>query len=235
MEWSELPGLFPGLPEPGRWLALLQEHAALLRAAEAHTRVTSVAAEDAVRRHYAESLEVWRIAVDCLDEEPVTAVDVGSGGGFPGLVIACVAPTTRCTLVEPLHKRARLLRDIAAGLGLENVTVLAERAEEAGHGRARGGAALVTARAVASLPELLEYTAPFAAAGGLIALPKGSAWEAEVAASAHAAQELGCRFHSRVPMRPGVSEAVSVLLFEQVVPVPDGYPRRPGVPHRRPL
>jgi 16S rRNA (guanine527-N7)-methyltransferase len=235
MEWSELPGLFPGLPDAGRWLPLLERHATILKQAETHTRVTSVAPEDAVRRQYAESLEIWRIAVEATGADPAQAVDVGSGGGFPGLVMACAAPRTNFVLVEPLQKRARLLEDAALLLGLENVQVLGERAEDAGRGPGRGSASLVTARAVANLSELLEYTAPFAAPGGSIASAKGSGWEAELRASERAQALLSTRFVRRVAMRPAISENVSVLLFEQEREVGPAYPRRAGIPHRRPL
>ncbi len=235
MEWDDLPGLFPLLPAPERWVPLLQRHAALIEAAAEHTRVTSVAPEDAIQRHYAESLETWRIALDSVACAPRVVVDVGSGGGFPGLVMACVAPDTRFELVEPLQKRARMLSELADALALANVGVHPLRAEEAGRGPLRHEADLVIARAVAGLSELLEYTAPFAAAGARICLPKGSAWSEELAASEPAQRQLGASFLERIPMRPEISGLVSVLAFQQMQPVPDRYPRRPGVPRKRPL
>ena len=235
MEWADLPALFPGLEAPGRWLPMLQRHAALIEAAAGRTRVTSVAAEDVVRRHYAESLETWRIALETPGSLAPSVVDVGSGGGYPGLVMACVAPGVFFALVEPLQKRARLLEEMAGALGLPNVRVVPLRAEEAGQGDLRHSARLVPARAVAPLRELLEYAAPFAVEGGGLCLPKGSGWEAELAAAEAAQRELGCRFASRIPMRPEVSETVSVLLFEQTTLAPGRYPRRPGLPGKRPL
>lgn len=235
MEWADLPELFPALAAPGRWLPLLRRHDELLEAASERTRVTSVAREDAVQRHYAESLETWQIAVAALGRTPNFVVDVGSGGGFPGLVMACVAPATRFALVEPLKKRAGLLSELANDLSLANVEVVAERAEIAGGGALRGSADLVTARAVAGLPELLEYTAPFAAAGARLCLPKGSGWESELSRSAAAQRELNCAFVAREPMRATVSESISLLVFEQTGLVPEHYPRRAGVPGKRPL
>lgn len=235
MQWGELPGLFPSIQLAERWLPLLQRHAALVEAAEAHTRVTAVPAGEAVKRHYAESLECWRLAVETIGGAPESVVDVGSGGGFPGLVMACVAPETNFALVEPLQKRARLLEAWAVELGLANVAVFGERAEDAARGRMRGGAGLVTARAVASLPELLEYTAPFAMPGGRLALPKGSGWEQELGDAANAMAVLGCRFAGRREMRREVSDTVSVLFFEQGEASPGEYPRRAGMPHKRPL
>jgi 16S rRNA (guanine527-N7)-methyltransferase len=235
MEWADIPDLFPGLEAPGRWLPLLQRHAELLAGASDRARVTSVAPEDAIRRHYAESLETWCIALDALGQPPTLVVDVGSGGGFPGLVMGCVAADCRVALVEPLKKRASLLSELAAALELSNVEVVAERAEEAGRGPLRGSAGLVTARAVAALPELLEYTAPFAAIGARLCLPKGSGWESELAAAGAAQREFGCTFVRRVPMRRAVSESIAVLLFEQTGAVPQRYPRRPGLPGKRPV
>jgi 16S rRNA (guanine527-N7)-methyltransferase len=235
MEWNELPGLFPNFPEPARWLPLLQRHAALLQENDSHTRVTAVAPADAIRRQYAESLEIWRIAAEEVGSRAGVAVDVGSGGGFPGLVAACIAPETRFSLVEPLRKRASLLEAVAQALGLSNVAVVAERAEEAGRGPLRGVADIVMARAVAPLRELLEYTAPFARTGGLLALAKGSGWEAELG-EAHAAQEmLGCRFVGRTELRAEISETVCVLLLRQEREAVASYPRRAGLPRKRPL
>lgn len=233
MEWDELPPLFPELPEPGRWLALLRRHAAMVEGAAPRVRVSSVPAPEAVRRQYAESLELWRIV--SRHNTPSTLADVGSGGGFPGLVIACVAPEVAVTLVEPLQKRAALLGDMAAALGLTNVTVAPSRAEVAGRGPLRDRADCVTARAVAEIRELVEYTVPLAAAGGTIVLPKGSRLSEELAAADHALRELACELVGVEPMRATVSETVSVVRLRKVAVTPERYPRRAGIPRKRPL
>ena len=234
MNWDDLPVLFPEFDSPDRWLPLLEQHHALLLASAEHTRVTSVGAEDAVRRHYAESLEIWRTASTAAPG-PALATDIGSGGGFPGLVAACVSPGVRFVLVEPLKKRARLLEQAAETLGLANVEVHALRAEEAGRGPLRDTAGIVVARAVASLPELLEYTAPFARTGGVIVLPKGSGLPEELEASVAAQRVLRCEYLGSTPMRPEVSETLSVALFRKTGATGARYPRRPGMPHQRPL
>ena len=196
--------------------------------------MTAVPQAEVVQRHYAESLELLRLAEDQCGVPGVT-IDVGSGGGYPGLVIAIVRPETIVRLVEPLQKRARLLESIAAELGLENVTIHPVRAEEAGRGPLRESAGLVTARAVAALPELLEYTAPLAAPGGWLAFPKGSAHPEELTAATNALSELGCEHRATVAMRSEISSAVNVLLFEKRSATPARYPRRPGMPAKRPL
>lgn len=235
VEWDDLPGLFPGFARPGRWLPLLRRHHELLLAAAEHTRVSSVPVEDAIQRHYAESLEILRIALHGPGRMPGSIVDVGSGGGFPGIVFACLMPEAEVALIEPLTKRARLLTVMAEELGLANVSVQGVRAEEAGRSPLRDACELVTARAVAPLAELLEYTAPLAAMAGSIVLPKGSAFEEELAASRFACEALQCRFVGAEPMRTAISETLSVASFAKTSATPAQYPRRPGIPGKRPL
>jgi 16S rRNA (guanine527-N7)-methyltransferase len=233
LEWDDLPELFPGLRGTPAWLTQLQRHAELVGAATAHTRVTSVDPRDAIRRQYAECLEILRIA----DEAGATGpyVDVGSGGGFPGLIIAAVRPADEVHLVEPLQKRARLLDRMAHELGLPHVTVHPARAEDAGRGALRGHGGLVTARAVAPLSILLELTAPLVRPGGLLALPKGSGGAGELAEAAAAMRALQVAHSGSVAMRPQVNPLASVVLFRPMGPCPPSYPRRAGIPQRRPL
>lgn len=233
MEWEDLPGLFPGLPDAERWLAALRRHALTLEAKRAQVRVTAVGPEEAVRRNYAESLEIWRVL--CREGVPARLADVGSGGGFPGLVFAAVSNSTDVHLIEPLQKRAALLREAAVEMGLGNVTVHAERGEEAGRGPLRGQMEAVTARAVAELREILEYTLPLAAVGGLVALPKGSAVGSEVDAAGPALEALGGEVVVVERMREAISETLSVVVVRKVRETPERYPRRPGIPAKKPL
>ena len=228
-----MPGSPAASPDPGRWLPLLRAHARLLDAASARVRVTTVTPREAIRRQYAESLEILRIAR--LAGEPAEAADVGSGGGFPGLVFAAVDPAMPVHLVEPLQKRAALLREAALALGLDNVQVHAVRAEEAARGPLRDRCGMVTARAVAELRELLEYTAPLATPGGTIVLPKGSARDAEVREAGAALAALACEVEAVHPMRPEISDAISVVVIRKIAHTPERYPRRAGMAKKRPL
>ncbi len=235
MNWPDLPSLFPAFEQPKRWLPLLERHHQLLEAAAPQTRVTSVPPDEAVQRHYAESLEIWRLLLESAPLDVTLAADVGSGGGFPGMVAACVSPGVRFALIEPLKKRARLLEELAAELRLPNVEVLPLRAEEAGRTALRDSAGIVTARAVASLAELLEYTAPLAADGGIVGLPKGTSMPDELAKSAKACHILGCTFLETVPMRPEITQTLALAVFRKSGPTHRNYPRRPGMPHQKPL
>jgi 16S rRNA (guanine527-N7)-methyltransferase len=233
LAYDDLPALFPMFPAPERWLPLLRRHAELVLAAAERVRVTAVPAEEFARRHYAECLELLRLCRRASDATHI--VDIGSGGGFPGLVFAMVEPESRIDLVEPLQKRAALLAEMARELGLANVRIHPERAEDAGRGPLRGAAGVVTARAVAELRELIEYMAPFAEHDGLLACPKGSGAEEELTSAATAIATLGCGDPAIARMRPQVSETVAVVTMRKVGETGVAYPRRAGVPHQRPL
>ncbi len=231
--WDDLPAAFPGFTHPDLWLPILQRHAEVLEAAGERVRTTSVGADEMVSRHFAESLEILRIIDEAGGGPPL--VDVGPGGGFPGLVISALRPEWQVTLVEPLKKRAALLVEAAQSLGLANVSVEALRGEEAGRTALRDSAAVVTARAVAPLAELLEYCAPLAANDGLLVLPKGRSWEAELEAASNALSELACVFEKAAAMREEVSATPVALLVRKMAATPDRYPRRAGIPRKRPL
>jgi 16S rRNA (guanine527-N7)-methyltransferase len=233
LTWDDLPPHFPEFPAPERWLPLLQAHARILGENVASVRTTTVEAAEAVFRHYAESLELLRLVEG--RHPPGPRVDIGPGGGFPGLVFAALQPDVPITLIEPLKKRARLLELAIEAMALPRASVVALRAEEAGRTALREQASLVVARAVAPLPELLEYCAPLACPGALIALPKGRGLDQEVAAATTALTTLTCVVEDVVPMRPAVSATPHVLFIRKQGRVPAAYPRRPGVPRKRPL
>jgi 16S rRNA (guanine527-N7)-methyltransferase len=135
-------------------------------------------------------VEVWeRHALDALTLVPLLAelgagarlVDVGSGGGVPGIPLAIARPDLRVTLVESTQKKAAFLSAVAAALGLSNVSVHSARAEQLATGSLHGAFDAVTARAVGRLAALVPLTAPFAKPGGLVLLIKGQRAEEELA------------------------------------------------------
>ncbi|MDX1659005.1 MAG: 16S rRNA (guanine(527)-N(7))-methyltransferase RsmG [Nitriliruptorales bacterium] len=115
-----------------------------------------------------------------LPRGPGAVVDIGSGGGLPGLVIAIVRPDLEVTLVEATKKKAAFLRETGADLGLE-VEVVAERAEDL-HDRLGGRFDLATARAVAPFERLIPWVMPLLAPGGLLYAVKGERWQEELGA-----------------------------------------------------
>lgn len=158
-------------------------------------------------------------------------IDVGSGGGLPGLVIACVQPDLPITLVEATGKKARFLSQAAATLGLDRVEVLAERAEVVGRDPAhRERHDLVTSRAVGPLQILAEYLVPLACETGTILAIKGAKAEAEIADARQALYRLHAEVVEVVPTSTG-----RVVVMGKKRPVPKAYPRATGEPKRNPL
>jgi 16S rRNA (guanine527-N7)-methyltransferase len=162
-------------------------------------------------------------------------VDVGSGGGLPGLPLKIARPDLELALVESNRRKAAFLVRACAELGLEGVTVVARRAEEAGRDpRLRESFDAAVVRALAATPVLAELCLPLVRVGGrLLAMKVGAEVEAE---SARAALErLGGRLEEVAQAPSAARERGQVLVVAKVAPTPEEYPRRPGVPARRPL
>jgi 16S rRNA (guanine527-N7)-methyltransferase len=159
-------------------------------------------------------------------------LDVGSGGGLPGMVLAIARPDLAVTLLEATGKKARFLEQTARSLQLENLSVLCDRAELAGavNSPQRERFDIVTARAVAPLRVLLELTVPFAKVNGLLLAVKGEKAADELAAAAGALRELHVE-HEQTVRHP----TASVVLLRKRGTTSAKYPRRSGEPTRTPL
>jgi 16S rRNA (guanine527-N7)-methyltransferase len=180
-------------------------------------------------------LEDSLVLLDFLPQGPLRVIDVGSGGGLPGLPLRLARPDLLLTLLEANQRKAAFLVQTAATLGLADVEVVARRAEDAGHDpRHREVYDFALARAVAAMPVLVELCLPFVAVGGrLLAMKTDAAAEAESARAA--IDRLGGEL---VEIGAAASSARSlgeVVVVEKVRQTPPGFPRRPGVPSRRPL
>ena len=160
--------------------------------------------------------------------------DLGSGAGFPGLVLAAALPGAHVTLVESSSKKCAFLERAAEAMGLANVEPVSARAEEWVAGISRCD--LVTARAVAPLNVLVEYAAPLLAEGGSLVAWKGRRDFAEEAdgAAAAAGTGLGAPVVRSVHPWDG-AEHLHLHAFEKVGSTPNRYPRRPGMASKRPL
>jgi 16S rRNA (guanine527-N7)-methyltransferase len=159
-------------------------------------------------------------------------VDLGSGAGLPGLVLAIARPEADVVLVESVGKKCAWLERTLSALGMENVRVACARAEEL----EEEPFDVVTARALASLPVLCEYAAPLLREGGALVAWKGAVDAREDADGLHAAQVLGLEREEvrAVEPYPG-SQRRTLHVFRKVSPTPEGYPRRPGMAAKRPL
>lgn len=215
--------------------AVIDGHVRLLLAWNRAINLTAITEPEAVARlHVVDSLAGW----PAVAAGPhASLVDLGSGGGFPGLPLGAVLPATRVALVESVGKKARFLETAARATGLdERVTVRAGRAEDLGRARDRRPAAdVVTARALGSLADLVELALPLLGEGGRLVAWKRGDLAAELAAGARAAHALGGAdpIVTAVPGAPGLVGHVLVVVTKRGA-TPAGYPRDPAARKRRP-
>lgn len=198
-----------------------------------HTNLTAITEPRAITtRHFLDSLSI----VPFVPSPPESIADIGTGAGFPGIPLKIIWPQARLLLVESIGKKTSFLAHIASALDLQHVEVSTARAEQIGQdSRYRERFDLVTGRAVAELNILAEYCLPLCRVGGLFVAPKSDAAEPEAESARAALQELGGEIHciERVDI-PDVGPR-SLIVVRKTTPTPARYPRRTGIPQKRPL
>ena len=163
-------------------------------------------------------------------------VDVGTGGGFPGLVLAIAEPSLRVTLMDATRRKTEYLERVREELGVE-VEVLRARAEDAAREPVlRESFDVVVCRALGPWPVVLELTLPFCRTGGVLFGQRGSNAPPEAVAHAGAAAVLGGRVVGveQVGVEAGLENRY-VTVVEKVESTPVRYPRKAGIPAKRPL
>jgi 16S rRNA (guanine527-N7)-methyltransferase len=185
-------------------------------------------------KHFLDSfscVQAWKA------KAPARLVDVGTGAGFPGLVLKILYPTMRLTLVESVAKKADFCEHVVETLALENVEVLSMRAEEVGQMPVhREKYDWAVARAVAATPVLAEYLLPLVKVGGGMLAQKGENGPLETQAAEKALKMLGGRLRQLVRVElPGVADERYLVIVDKIAATPSGYPRRAGVPGKKPL
>jgi 16S rRNA (guanine527-N7)-methyltransferase len=196
-----------------------------------HTTITD--SDAVVDQHIADSLTA-------LGLDPVrkaeTLVDIGAGPGFPGLPLAIALPGAQVHLIESARRKCAVIDRLATAAGLSNARAIAARAEE--WARSGGAAAydVATARAVASLPVLVEYAAPLLRPGGSLVAWKGARDAGDEAAGTAAAEMVGLRPLEVVPVVPYAgARDLNLHLNLKERETPARFPRRPGMAAKRPL
>ncbi|MDI6871658.1 MAG: 16S rRNA (guanine(527)-N(7))-methyltransferase RsmG [Bacillota bacterium] len=213
----------------------LARYLARLRAENERLNLTAVVEPvEVALKHFVDSATVLR-AVELPPGESLA--DVGSGGGFPGVPLAILRPDLRVTLIEANRKKAAFLGRLQVELGLEQVTVVNARAEEVGRQAAhRERYGLAVARAVAPLAVVWEYLLPLVRVGGTAVALKGPGVAEELPPGGRAAKVLGGggQIIHRFLLPRGAGER-QVVAVQKVAASPAQYPRRPGVPAKKPL
>ena len=188
-------------------------------------------------KHFLDSLTVtlaWQQPISSMD---FRLIDVGTGAGLPGIALKILWPGIRLVLLDSTAKKAVFLHHLKQKLGLDDVEIVVGRAEEIAHEpQYREKFDAVLSRAVASLPTLVELTLPFCTIGGSFIAQKKGAIDPEISRASQAISLLGgnLREVKRVNLEEFIDER-RLIIIDKVSPTPPQYPRRSGIPAKRPL
>ncbi|GEO27259.1 ribosomal RNA small subunit methyltransferase G [Alicyclobacillus acidoterrestris] len=205
----------------------------------ARMNLTAITDEEQVYvKHFYDSLAVlltpqWQV----MTKKDLRVIDVGTGAGFPGIPLAIVEPEMSFVLNDALQKRVGFLQAVVDELQLSNVQVIHARSEDlARDAKFRKQFDVVVSRAVARLNVLLELMCPFLVQNGVGFSYKGPSFDEEKADGLRAAKKLGAILQEELtytlPLEMGKR---TIVPFRQTTPVPNAYPRKAGVPQRKPL
>lgn len=197
--------------------------------------LTAITAEDEVYlKHFYDSLAP--ILQGYVLNEPISLLDIGAGAGFPSLPMKILFPQLEVTIIDSLNKRIQFLHLLAEDLGLEGVHFYHGRAEDFAQDKQfRARFDLVTARAVARMQVLSELTIPFLKVGGRLIALKASSAEDELHQAKNALNLLFAKVLDNVDYQLPNGDPRTLTIVEKKKETPNKYPRKAGVPNKRPL
>jgi 16S rRNA (guanine527-N7)-methyltransferase len=189
-------------------------------------------------KHFLDSISITlALTKEQMKNPNLSILDIGTGAGFPGIPLKILLTQSRLVLLDSKAKKATFLRYVTQKLGLGKVEIVIGRAEEVAHlPPLRQQFHLVVSRAVTSLPALVELALPFCQIGGrFVAQKKGDA-RAEINGASKAIDTLGGKLSQvkKVEME-GLSGERYLVIIDKIYPTPEKYPRRTGIPMRRPI
>lgn len=193
---------------------------------------TVTAWNDVVEKHFLDSLSI----AGALPSETIAArnfIDIGAGAGFPGVPMKIAFPGLSGLLVDATARKVEFLKNVVTRLELNDIEARHSRAETLAHCESvREGSDLVFARAVAPMPVLAELTLPFCRVGGLVALHKTTSAADEIVAAHRAIETMGGVIRDIVSAG---GDSKTLVVIDKIHSTPANYPRRPGIPSKRPL
>ena len=190
--------------------------------------------KDVIKKHFEDSLSITSV-IDMNDIDSV--IDVGTGAGFPGIPLKIVFPSLKLTLLDSINKRINFLNTVVDELGLSDVTALHGRAEEIGRNASyRESFDLCVSRAVANLSTLSEFCLPFVKIGGYFVSYKSEKADDEYKDAENAITLLsGGNVRIEDVIIPDTDLTRKMIIIEKIEKIDDKYPRRAGVPLKKPL
>ena len=189
--------------------------------------------DEVMKKHFVDSISLCK-AYDVTQNK--TVIDVGTGAGFPGIVLAILNPESKFVLLDSLNKRVDFLKQVCDKLKINNVTAIHGRAETYGQNEMyRNQFDFVVSRAVAELPILMEYCVPFAKVNGYFVSYKGKKQEEEVKLAENAFHELSAKFDHLDKFSLREKEERYLLFIRKVEETNSKYPRKEGKPKKKPL
>lgn len=216
--------------------ALVRQYADFLIETNGKFNLTSITDEkDVLYKHFLDSFTLYPLLKETQAE---TLLDVGSGGGFPGLALSILFPDIKIDLLEATGKKTDFLKEAAKLLERKNVRVINGRSEEYAHIPAfREKYDIVTARALARMNTLLEYTMPYTKIGGIVIAMKKGQIEEEIKEASKACRLMGGNLENKVTVTlPGMEDDPRYLIiYRKKSQTPGKYPRRNGMPKNSPI
>jgi len=228
------------IPYDEELIGSFQVYHQLLESWNNNMNLTSVTAWDmAVSRHYLDSasLVMSEQFSNVCHRVGTSLIDIGTGPGLPGIVLKLLFPELRITLLEASAKKSVFLKEVCDVLSLTDITIVSERAEIQAHVEGyRESFDLVVSRAVAKLNVLAEYCLPLSSIGGNMIAMKGRRVDKELTEAKSAVKKLGGEITEVVNCSTKISGMEGrLVVIKKVKSTPDFYPRRAGVPKKRPI
>lgn len=170
-------------------------------------------------------------------KDGMSIIDVGTGAGFPGLPLRICLKNVKLTLLDSLNKRINFLQEVSAKVGIDNIEFIHGRAEDFGKDENyREKYDIATARAVAGLPVLIEFCAPFIKLGGYFVCLKGPNANLELEEAKKAIEIMGLKFVEKIDVKlPELDLSHNILVFKKIKNTPEKYPRKAGKPSKNPI
>ncbi len=186
---------------------------------------------DIWHKHFMDSITVFK----SIPEKAIKVIDIGSGAGFPGLVIQILNPRLHVTLMDATGKKVQFLKHMIEKLELKNAIAIQNRAEVLGHNpNYRESFDVALSRAVALLPTLLEWVIPFVKVGGIFISQKKNGVE-EIESSTEALKTLGGNIKEKIKIDSEILPERQLIIIEKIKETPKEYPRAEGLAKKRPL